>query len=79
MEELLLQNPTTWKGHLHNQFEDHLFEKHLELANIKNALYKQGAVYAAMSGSGSTMYGLFKEKPNHTWCPAHYLCKVITL
>lgn len=52
-----------WREVLHNDFEKHLFQKHPELAQIKDELYSRGATYAQMSGSGSTIFGLFREKP----------------
>ncbi len=51
-----------WKEFIHNDFEDSLFVQFPELNKIKEQLYVSGAVYAAMSGSGSTVYGIFKEK-----------------
>ena len=36
---------------------------HPELAAIKQSLYDAGAVYAAMSGSGSALFGIFREQP----------------
>ena len=51
-----------WKDFVFNDFEKNLFIKHPRLAQIKNKLYEIGAVYAAMSGSGSTIYGLFRDK-----------------
>lgn len=51
-----------WKNFIHNDFEDSIFPQFPEIKNIKEQLYAQGAVYAAMSGSGSTVYGIFKEK-----------------
>jgi 4-diphosphocytidyl-2-C-methyl-D-erythritol kinase len=50
-----------WKEYIHNDFEDSVFVQFPELKKIKAELYSQGAVYAAMSGSGSTVYGIFKE------------------
>lgn len=52
---------THWKDKVHNDFEDPIFMQHPELAAIKRQLYEQGAVYAAMSGSGSTIYGIFEQ------------------
>ena len=52
-----------WREYLFNDFEISVFEAHPELAVIKQQLYDTGAVYAAMSGSGSTLYGIFKTKP----------------
>lgn len=45
-----------------NQFEEVIFPNFPELADIKSALYKHGAIYAGLSGSGSTMFGVFKSK-----------------
>lgn len=53
----------SWKGLIENDFEKHIFEKYAPLKEIKETLYQSGAVYAAMSGSGSTIYGIFKNKP----------------
>ena len=50
-----------WKGILVNDFEASLFNPHPELAILKRTLYDAGAIYSAMSGSGSTVFGLFKE------------------
>ncbi|MBR2395009.1 MAG: 4-(cytidine 5'-diphospho)-2-C-methyl-D-erythritol kinase, partial [Bacteroidaceae bacterium] len=44
-----------------NDFETTVFAKYPLLADIKQKLYSKGAVYASMSGSGSTIYGLFRE------------------
>lgn len=49
----------TWRNTVHNDFEDSLFPKYPSLAEIKQQLYDAGAVYASMSGSGSTLYGIF--------------------
>jgi 4-diphosphocytidyl-2-C-methyl-D-erythritol kinase len=53
-----------WKNHLHNHFERGIIEQIPQVGEIKNTLYSLGATYAAMSGSGSAVYGLFKEMPN---------------
>lgn len=50
----------TWKNSMKNDFEDSVFKKFPEIAAIKDELYDLGAVYAAMSGSGSSVYGIFK-------------------
>ncbi|SFT77442.1 4-diphosphocytidyl-2-C-methyl-D-erythritol kinase [Lishizhenia tianjinensis] len=52
-----------WRDNLTNSFEASVFPNHPELAEIKEELYKEGAVYAAMTGSGSTMFGIYKEEP----------------
>ena len=53
-----------WKDIIVNDFEDTVFSKHPSLAAIKKALYSNGALYAAMSGSGSTIYGIFNQNEN---------------
>ena len=53
----------SWPNILVNEFENGVFEVHPQLAQIKSELYEMGASYASMSGSGSTMFGLFKTEP----------------
>lgn len=53
----------TWKNELVNDFEASIFELYPELNVIKDEMYRHGAIYSSMSGSGSTMFGLFKDKP----------------
>jgi 4-diphosphocytidyl-2-C-methyl-D-erythritol kinase len=52
-----------WKNLVSNDFEKIVFTQHPQVENIKDELYSMGALYASMSGSGSTVYGLFKNKP----------------
>ncbi|PLX23624.1 MAG: 4-(cytidine 5'-diphospho)-2-C-methyl-D-erythritol kinase [Salinivirgaceae bacterium] len=59
----ILTDQNTWKANLKNDFENHIFTKHKQLQSIKDELYKSGAYYAAMSGSGSSMFGLFNNEP----------------
>ena len=61
--DIVLKPIETWKEELVNDFEEGVFSLHPELADIKQALYDKGAVYACMSGSGSSIFGIFKEKP----------------
>lgn len=53
-----------WAGKMVNDFEESIFANHPMLAEIKQELYKQGAAYASMSGSGSTLFGLFCSRPD---------------
>jgi 4-diphosphocytidyl-2-C-methyl-D-erythritol kinase len=53
-----------WKENLVNDFERHLFKSYPVLDQIKKELYADGALYASMSGSGSSMYGIFKTQPD---------------
>lgn len=52
-----------WKNYLSNDFESYAFKLYPQLKNIKDKLYQHGAIYASMSGSGSTIYGIFNKKP----------------
>lgn len=62
LESLLTSvNLDTWRELLVNQFEESVFNKYPELKSIKDSFYSLGAGYASMSGSGSTIFGLFKE------------------
>ena len=62
--EAVSQPVETWKDTLVNDFEESVFALHPEIEAIKDKLYKMGATYAAMSGSGSALFGLFKEEPD---------------
>ena len=61
--DIVKQPIETWRNELVNDFEAPIFAIHPILGEIKQKLYDAGAVYAAMSGSGSALYGIFKEKP----------------
>lgn len=50
-----------WKERVVNDFEKSVFKQHPELESIKSNLYEAGAVYASMTGSGSAIYGIFKD------------------
>lgn len=54
-----------WKELLSNDFEKSVFALYPQIEQIKQRLYAEGAVYAQMSGSGSALFGIFKQVPNH--------------
>ena len=60
LREVLAQDISTWRQDLHNDFEATVFTKYPSLAHVKEELYARGAVYAAMSGSGSAFFGIFR-------------------
>lgn len=62
--ETVMQPVETWRDTLINDFEESVFALHPEIGNIKQQLYDMGATYAAMSGSGSALFGLFKKQPD---------------
>jgi 4-diphosphocytidyl-2-C-methyl-D-erythritol kinase len=60
----ILQRPIAeWKSCLKNDFEETVFGKHPVIVEIKNSLYARGAAYASMSGSGSSVFGLYEKEP----------------
>ena len=61
LRQVLKQDVSTWKTDLHNDFEATVFAKYPSLAGVKEELYAKGAVYAAMSGSGSAFFALYPK------------------
>ncbi|MFI5219026.1 MAG: 4-(cytidine 5'-diphospho)-2-C-methyl-D-erythritol kinase [Bacteroidia bacterium] len=61
IKEILRLPITEWKNFLKNDFEETVFRKFPLINEIKNKMYEQGALYVSMSGSGSAVYGIFKE------------------
>ena len=59
--DIVMQPVETWRDALTNDFEKSVFTLHPEIGAIKDRLYDMGAVYAAMTGSGSSLYGLFRQ------------------
>ena len=61
LSSLLISAPGKWKGKIENAFEASLFPSHPQIAELKQALYDKGALYASMTGSGSTVFGVFQK------------------
>lgn len=59
--DVVMQPIETWRDELSNDFEQSVFALHPEIEAIKQRLYNLGAVYAAMSGSGSAVFGIFQD------------------
>ena len=58
-----LQRPLSeWRHYIKNNFETGLFLKYPVLPQIKEKLYEKGAIYSSMTGSGSTIYGIFEKE-----------------
>lgn len=62
--DVVKQPVGAWSSRMVNDFEESIFFNHPLLSEIKEELYRQGAAYASMSGSGSTIFGLFRSRPN---------------
>jgi 4-diphosphocytidyl-2-C-methyl-D-erythritol kinase len=63
LSELIAEPVGRWSETIKNDFEEYAFVKHPILAEIKESMYRAGAIYSSMSGSGSAIYGLFSEEP----------------
>ena len=61
LASLLAAPVEQWKDLIVNDFEKGVFAKHPEIAALKQNFYNSGAIYAAMSGSGSAVFGLFRK------------------
>ena len=59
--KIVAQPIETWKQELINDFENPIINAHPTIGEIKNSLYENGAVYASMSGSGSSVFGIFPK------------------
>lgn len=75
----IIQQPIeTWKEQLINDFEEPVAGKYPVIADIKQKLYDAGAVYASMTGSGSTVFGIFHKSIEPKICfPEEYYSKLI--
>lgn len=59
---LIRQPISKWKGSIQNDFEERLLISYPKIADLKSQLYDEGAIYASMTGSGSTVYGIFEKE-----------------
>ena len=63
LRTILTETPVErWKDVVVNDFEASVFKKYPAIAELKEEFYRKGAVYAAMSGSGSAVFGIFRDK-----------------
>jgi len=61
LKEIIHRPVYEWKSCMFNDFEESVFSKYPVIKEIKNTLYREGALYASMSGSGSSVFGLFEK------------------
>ena len=64
--ELITEPVKDWKHFIKNDFEESVFKNHPVIRGVKAALYEAGALYASMSGSGASVFGIFNKQPNLT-------------
>ena len=73
VKEIVTKEPIeNWKKLWVNDFEKPIFKKYPEIEKLKNTLYQNGAIYSSLSGSGSSVFGIFKNKPEIKF-PDNYL------
>ena len=76
IKEVVQQPVETWRVELKNDFEQPVFKKYPQVETIKAKLYESGAVYASMTGSGSTVFGIFRKETEFiNDFPSGYLVK----
>ncbi|MES2279211.1 MAG: 4-(cytidine 5'-diphospho)-2-C-methyl-D-erythritol kinase [Bacteroidota bacterium] len=64
LKELISLPVMEWKHQIKNDFEESIFRNHAVIRGAKAALYEAGALYASMSGSGASVFGIFKDQPD---------------
>ena len=70
LKEIVKRPVEKWKEWMMNDFEESVFPQFPAIREIKEDLYKQGAIYASMTGSGSSVFGLFEPSailPSNTF------------
>lgn len=67
LKEIVKMPINKWRGLMHNDFEIPIFRKYPIIEELKQQLYSSGALYASMSGSGTSVYGIFEEKPHDSF------------
>ena len=76
IKEVIRQPISSWQKELKNDFEEPVFATYPEIEKIKNEMYNAGAIYSAMTGSGSAVYGIFeKDKKMSRSFPVNYFVK----
>lgn len=75
LKEILQQPLKEWRENLENDFEKTIFSKYPAIEAVKQKLYAIGAEYASMSGTGSSVFGIFEHKPQNieTFFPESYI------
>lgn len=73
LRQLISLPVSEWRGRVVNDFELNIFRIYPQVGELKMALYEAGALFASMSGSGSAVYGIFRDHPNLPARLAKYL------
>lgn len=79
IKDIIQQPVETWKNELVNDFEKIVFPQHPEIRKIKEKLYDHNAVYASMTGTGSTVFGIFNKEDDVRFSVKEYFYKWLQL
>ncbi len=74
IEEITERPLNEWQGILKNDFEDSVLIKYPEIGKAKDALISSGALYASMTGSGSSVFGIFEKETKISASLKNYIC-----
>lgn len=77
IRQIITQPIETWKENLRNDFEKPIAENYPEIQLIKEQLYNYGALYSSMTGSGSSIFGIFEKQPTSLNFPESYFMQQI--
>ncbi|MGV6861405.1 MAG: 4-(cytidine 5'-diphospho)-2-C-methyl-D-erythritol kinase [Putridiphycobacter sp.] len=77
LQNLTLSDLSAQTSDVKNDFEQTIFKLHPEIEKIKQKMLKEGALYAAMTGTGSTVYGIYTAQPKPSF--SNYNEKILTL
>jgi len=73
LQKLIKYPINQWKENIINDFEKPVFSKYPNIRKIKEKLYRMGAIYSSLTGSGSAVYGLFDKETETDGQFGHYL------
>ncbi len=78
IQQVIQQPVATWKDHLKNDFEEPVTRQYPQIRSIKDELYNNGALYASMTGSGSTVFGIFNKTQvfTHALDPSYFVQEI---
>jgi 4-diphosphocytidyl-2-C-methyl-D-erythritol kinase len=79
LKDELMKEVSEWSDCVKNDFESSVFSKYPVIRELKEQLYDDGAEYASMTGSGSTVFGIFSNKPENLSLPEGFSTKIIQL
>jgi 4-diphosphocytidyl-2-C-methyl-D-erythritol kinase len=79
LKQIINQPVESWRDELLNDFETTVFEDYPELTNLKQLMYSKGAVYASMTGTGSSIYGLFHMDSSTDFTDVDYRKSIVNV